>query len=117
MPSDGMASGHITLDLQTQLEECYKKRIVIHEPICDKKNHVVKVINLLINHGGVTSTNTMCQVFFSVLPHYFAMYIAFRVALPRFSWGGCGELSFGFPSGAVAFEPNIVWYTPPIHQH
>ena len=34
---------------------------VIYKPICNKKRTVAKVINLLINHGGVTFTNTMHQ--------------------------------------------------------
>ena len=51
--------------------------------------------------------------FFSVLPHYFTVYIVFRVALPRHSLGFYGELSFGFPIGAAVLRPNILLSTPP----
>ena len=85
--------------------------------VIKKRNHFVNIVNLLINHSGCTSTNTMCQVFFfSMLPHYFTMYIAFWVALPRHSWDLYGELSFGFPSGAAALGPNILWSTPLIQK-
>ena len=70
MPSNGMASGHITLGPQTQLKECYTcmyKKVVFETPNVQKEiqflitfNHV---INLLINHGGVTSPDTVCHVF------------------------------------------------------
>ena len=46
------------------LRNVIKKNYVIHEHACDeKRNHVIKVINLLIIHGVVTTTNTVCQVF------------------------------------------------------
>ena len=107
MPSDGMASRHIALDLQTQCKEyftsVYKKNCV--NPHVNKKG----ITDLFINYGGVNSTNTMCKVvFFSLLTHCFAMYITFRVALPRHSWSLYGELSFGFPSDAAVPRPNIL---------
>ena len=40
-----------------------KKNCVNHKPTCKKRNHVVKIYNLLINHSGVTSTNTVHQMF------------------------------------------------------
>ena len=88
--------------------------------MCITRNHVVKIINPLISHGGVTFTDTMCQMFFffnaTIL---LTMYIILRVVLPRHSWGLYGDLVFGFPSGADVFRPNILWSTPPhpkIHQ-
>ena len=51
--------------------------------------------------GWVTFTDTVCQVFFSMLPYYFTVYIAFQIVLPRHSQGLYGELSFGFPSKAA----------------
>ena len=58
----------------------------------------------------------MHQVFFPMLPHYFTMYIVFRVILPRHSWSLYGGLSFDFPSGTVVLRPNILWSTPPIQE-
>ena len=56
------------------------------------------------------------RFFFQVLPYYFTVYIVLRVVLPRHSWGLYGELSFGYPSGATALGPNILWSTPPIQK-
>ena len=50
-------------------------------------NHVV---NLLINHGRVTSSDTVCQV----LLYCTIMQIVLMVVLPRQSQGLYGELSF-----------------------
>ena len=52
-----------------------KKRIVpFYKPTFTERK---EIISFLINHGGVTSTDTVCQVFFLMLPHYFVMYIVF----------------------------------------
>ena len=87
-----MASRHITLGLQTPLKKgyssIYKKNLMImslmNSYIIVRKN-VAKVINYLLNHSGVTSTNTMCQMsfFFSMLLHCFALHLVSRVMLPR----------------------------------
>ena len=99
----------------------YKKRIVpfmnVHVRVITKRNHVVKIINLFINHSGVTPSDTVCQVFvFPMVPYYFTVYIIFGVVLPRHSQGLYGELFFGFPGGAAALRPNILWSTPPIQK-
>ena len=109
-----MANRHITLDPQTQHKEChtrvYKKKRITNSYII--KEMLLKLLTSQINCGGVTSTNTMGQVFF-MLPHYFAGYIIFGVLLPKHSWILYGELSFGFPGEAVVLRPNILWSTSP----
>ena len=126
MTSDGMESGHITLALQTptsgRLHYSRKKNYVIYDYVIyetihnNKKRNVAKVNDLLINHGGVTSTNTMCQVsLFLMLPHGLPMYLVSGIILPR-HWQSLYGESFGFPGGAVALRPNILWSTPPIQK-
>ena len=72
--------------------------------------NVFKVINFLINLCGVTSTNTCARCFFPEATSLFCHVHHFQ---------GCTtqalteQLSFGFPSGAVALGPNILWSTPP----
>ena len=135
-PSDDMASGCISLGLQTQPEECFahmfiKKRIHIQKLVCKKKKEVILFIPLLIikeimllilsiNHGGLVSTNTVCQGFFFVadvtvfyLVHHLQDYIAQTLTDPL--WGA--DL-LDFPIKAAALRPNILWSTsthPKIH--
>ena len=68
MPLSSIAGGHIALGLQTSLMtdyiSIYKKNMSCTNSYIMVKESVAKVINLLINFGGVTSTNTMHQVSF-----------------------------------------------------
>ena len=64
---------------------------------------LLKLISLLINCGGVTSTDSMCAKCM-----FFQCYLII-LPCPLLSWLHCpdthrasmGELSYGFPSGAV----------------
>ena len=79
----------------------------------NNKRNVANIVNFLINHGGVTSTNTMCWVSLlsAMLSHCFTLHLVSWVIWLRHSQSFYGE-ALGFPGGTVILRLNILQLTP-----
>ena len=99
-------------NLRNVILVCKKRNCAIHN-VCITTNHVVKIVNLLINHGGVTATDAVCQVFsFSATLLFYCVH-CLQGCTAQTHMGPIWGVVLWFSQWPAVLRPTTLWSTPP----